>query len=357
MNVLALVEGPNHVCCRYRIAAFAETMNRRGLTLDVLAMEHGVRRRLAHLRAGRWADVALLQRKLLPLWQLRILRKHARRLIYDVDDAVFQRDSYSEKGPDSWLRLARFWATLQAADAVIVGNDYLRRRVESYIDADRVRVVPTCVDPRSYTPAAHRRVGSDARLVWIGLGSTQPSLVQLQPHLQAAGLRLPGLQLHVICDRYPELDGVCVVPRTWSSRTEAHELAQGDIGVNYLPDDAWSRGKCGLKTLQYMAAGLPVVANPVGTNCEMVVDGETGFLASTPQQWSEAIQRLACDPALRRRMGAAGRRLVENRYSVEYWAPRFADIVDDVAHDRSLTPRASTAHSPHCSPSFRKTTA
>ena len=84
------------------------------------------------------------------------------------------------------------------------------------------------------------------------------------------------------------------------TETEAAELAEGDIGVAWMPDDSWSLGKCGLKVLQYMAAGLPVVANPVGIHREMIVHGETGFIASTPQQWAEAVARLAADPHIAR---------------------------------------------------------
>ena len=332
MKVLALVEGPNHVCYRYRIAAFAGALSRRGMDLEVAPLEHGIVRRLVRLRKARHADVVILQRKLLPLWQLRLLRRMSRRLIYDVDDSLFQRDSYSRKGPDSWVRLAQFWATIHAADAVFAGNEYLKSRADCYVDAERIHVVPTCVEPGIYPMARHDRVGSAAKLVWIGQRSTIPSLHLVQEHLAAAAVHMPGLELRVVCDRYPELPEIRVVPRRWSTPTEAAELSDGDIGINWLPDDGWSRGKCGLKVLQYMAAGLPVVANPVGMNCEMVLHGRTGLLASTPSEWAAAIERLARDPALRRQMGARGRQLVEEQFSVEKWAPTFARLVDQVAH-------------------------
>jgi glycosyltransferase involved in cell wall biosynthesis len=121
------------------------------------------------------------------------------------------------------------------------------------------------------------------------------------------------------------------VPRPWSSATEAVELADGDIGITWLPNDSWSQGKCGLRVLQFMAAGLPVVANPVGMNRKQVADGETGFLATTPDQWAEAIVRLATDPQLRERMGQAGRWLAEDQYSVAGWQQVFSDIVTGVA--------------------------
>lgn len=331
MKVIALIQSPDHVCYRYRIEAFAWSLAERGLQLESVPLRRGILGRIGQLRAAGRADVVILQRKLLPIWQLTLLRRHARRLVYDLDDALFQRDSYSPKGPQSSVRMARFWATVYAADAVTVGNHYLRRFTSAFAERGRVRVIPTCIEPRWYLPARHRRTGSVARLVWIGQRSTLASLDRAGEHLAAAAGRLPGLALRVICDRSLRLPGVSVVPRRWSSATEAAELAEGDIGINWLPDDSWSLGKCGLKLLQYMAAGLPVVANPVGENRRMVVHGRTGLLASTPQEWAEAIARLAADPQLRREMGAAGRRLVEQRYSVADWGPRFAEAIGNVA--------------------------
>ncbi len=327
MNVLALVQSPDHVCYRYRIEAFAWALAERGLYLQAAPLAKGALRRIGRLRAARRADVVVLQRRLLPVWQLTLLRRYARRLIYDLDDALFQRDSFSRKGPQSSVRMARFWATVRAADAITVGNDYLRRVVCEFVEPQRVHVIPTCVEPRWYHVAEHSRVGAAARLVWIGQQSTLASLDCAAEHLAAAAERLPGLELRVICDRWVELPGLRVIPRRWSQATETAELADADIGVSWLPDDDWSRGKCGLKVLQYMAAGLPVVANPVGENRRMVIHGRTGLLASTPREWAEAIGCLAADPQLRRTMGAAGRRLVEEQYSVARWGPEFSEVV------------------------------
>ncbi|MBN1589695.1 MAG: glycosyltransferase family 4 protein [Pirellulales bacterium] len=345
MKVLALVEGPDHVCCRYRIEAFGWALHERGLLLEAVPLARGVAKRLVQLRAARRAGVVILQRKLLPLWQLAVLRRASRRLVYDVDDLLLARDSYSKKRPESWSRLTRFWATAYAADAVTAGNDYLVGRVADYVGPERVRRMPTCLDPTRYGLAGHDRSGGQAKLVWIGQSSTLVSLDRAAGHLQAVARRVPGVALRVICDRVPALSAPTIEPRRWASHTEAADLAGADIGLNWLPDDDWSRGKCGLRVLQYMAAGLPVVANPVGMNCEMVVDGRTGFLASSPEGWAEAVGRLAADPALRRRMGAEGRRLVERRFSVERWAPCFAELVDQVAHGRFGEPATGGSES------------
>ncbi len=145
--------------------------------------------------------------------------------------------------------------------------------------------------------------------------------------LEAAGHKLPGLALRLICDTQMPMGNLPIEFRPWSSASEAADLAAADIGISWLADHPYNYGKCGLRVLQYMAAGLPVVANPIGVTGQMVIHGETGYIASTPDEWAEAIARLAEDPALRRKMGAAGRQMVEERYSVDVWAPRFAGLV------------------------------
>jgi glycosyltransferase involved in cell wall biosynthesis len=333
MEVLALIEGVEQPCYRYRLEAFTWSMAERGLYLKATALQTAILPRSAQFISLRHAEMVILQRKLLPRWQLALLRRAAKRLVYDVDDALFQRDSYHAKGAESRQRQRRFAATVRAADLVIAGNEYLKEQAAQYVEPERVCVIPTCVEPAWYVPATHSRRGAAVRLVWIGQRSTLPSLRAAEGHLAAAVERFPGLQLRVISDAAPALRGLRVAARRWSSVNEAAELVQGDIGVNWLPDDSWSRGKCGLRVLQYMAAGLPVIANPVGMNRAMVVHGETGLLASTPREWAEAISRLASDPPLRRRMGEAGRQRVARHYSVTAWGPRLAAAIDAVARD------------------------
>jgi glycosyltransferase involved in cell wall biosynthesis len=121
-----------------------------------------------------------------------------------------------------------------------------------------------------------------------------------------------------------------VVPIPWEEASEARQLAAGQIGVSWLPDDLWSRGKCGLKILQYEAAGLPVVANRVGVHRSMVLDGWNGFLTDTPDEWVDALRRLAADSELRERLGRQARADVSARYSVAAWAPAFVAALEGV---------------------------
>jgi len=269
----------------------------------------------------------IVQRFLLPGWQLAVLRGQADRLIFDLDDAVFLRDSYSRKGTHHPRRMRRFAATVRAADAVVAGNGFLADSAERWCGIGRAHVIPTCVDPARYPPRDPEEVSDGKTLVWIGSSSTLQGLEAIAPLLDGLGRSIPGLRLKVICDRSPTFRDLPVLACPWSGAREGIDLAAADVGVSWIPDDLWSRGKCGLKVLQYAAAGLPAVANPVGVHPEMIRHGETGLLASTPEQWLGAVRCLAGDPARRARMGQAARRRLEARYSVEAGAAAWLEVL------------------------------
>jgi glycosyltransferase involved in cell wall biosynthesis len=78
-----------------------------------------------------------------------------------------------------------------------------------------------------------------------------------------------------------------------------------------------------------MAAGLPVIASPVGVNSEIVDHGITGFLASSTEEWVKYLRILKDDLELRRTMGLAGRRIVEKKYSLEIVSPKLVSILKE----------------------------
>lgn len=313
MNIVALVESESHVCCRYRVAAFQPLFTEAGYSLSLRELPKSLLARLNLFRSLRSADAVILQRRLLPAFELALLRRWAKKLLFDFDDAVWLRDSYSPKGFVSPKRARRFGATMQSADVVFAGNPYLAAEAQTR-GATHVFVLPTCVEPALYPIASH--TSDTVRLVWIGSSSTLQGLERFREVLEAIGRGVPGVRMKLICDRFLELRQLPVDAVPWSAATEAAELADAEIGIGWVPDDPWSRGKCGLKILQYQAAGLPVVANPVGVQTDFVRDGVTGVLANTPDEWVAAVRRLARDAELRRRLGAMGRQQVQERFSV-----------------------------------------
>ena len=98
-----------------------------------------------------------------------------------------------------------------------------------------------------------------------------------------------------------------------------------------LEDTPRARGKCAFKALQYMGVGTPVVLSPVGMNRDVVEDGVTGFIADTPEEWRDRLERLITDPALRERMGRAARRYIETQFSITAWYPVFKKVLEEAS--------------------------
>jgi glycosyltransferase involved in cell wall biosynthesis len=133
----------------------------------------------------------------------------------------------------------------------------------------------------------------------------------------------------VICNVPPQrpIEGAENVFTPWSEQGEAEEIGASHVGIMPLSDNEVTRGKCGLKALQCMATGRPVVVSPVGVNSQIVEHGRNGFLAATDSEMVEALRRLWLDAGLRARLGKAARRTVEQGYSAEIGAARMAAVI------------------------------
>lgn len=324
MRLICLVSSADHVCARYRFVAFAPLLQKAGHTLDLVPLPAEWWARLLLFRKLRGQTI-VVQRSLLPVWQLTLLRRWAGRLLFDLDDAVWLRDSYAKRGLHSSRKLSRFAAVARACDVVVAGNDFLAEQT-ARLGGSPV-VIPTCIDPTKYTPTD----GDPRTLVWVGSSSTLQGLERIAALLDGVGRAVPGVKLKIICDRFPEFRDLPIIAVPWNETTEAREIASAGVGISWIPDDDWSRGKCGLKVMQYMAAGLPVIANPVGVQLTMIRQGSTGYLASTPHEWIDAIARLVKDADLRRRLGCAGRQRVEAEYGINEGARRWAELLDRLA--------------------------
>lgn len=329
MDVVALVPDRDHVCTRYRIAQFRDDLARVGLRLTLEPLARGAAARFRQLSRPMRGKVVFLQRKLLPMWQILLLRKSADVLVYDFDDAVFLRDSFHPRGGFSLTRTMRFQATVSLADFVLAGNEFLADEAGKRTASSKIHVIPTCVDPRRYKVADHTD-HRPTRLVWIGSSSTLPTLEKARDVLEAIGSSIPNTILRVICDKFPKFNNLKVECAPWSSATEMDDLTQSDIGISWLPNDVWSRGKCGLKLLQYMASGLPVLASPVGVHRD-IVDSDQGFLCVTPQDWVRRTRELVEDHRLREAMGRNGRGRLERKFDSSVWGPVLAERLSEAA--------------------------
>lgn len=245
-------------------------------------------------------------------------RDSCRRLVVDLDDAVFLR--YPRK----------FERLMELADLVVCGNRFLEDRVRPL--NDRTIRVPTCVDLQDYAPRPRRSAGQRPVIGWMGTAGNVPYLSVAAEALRELA-REHDFELRIVVPdasalQQIDLSGVDVRHEVWRPADEVRQLQQFDIGLMPLfPDQEWDIYKCGLKLIQYLAVGVPGVAAPVGVNAEILDGNRNGFAAESTAEWLEALRTLIRDPEQRDAMGARGRRTVAERYSIQANYPVLRDAL------------------------------
>jgi glycosyltransferase involved in cell wall biosynthesis len=326
-------EGIGITCAPFASPALSRVLQKPGHELQKagLFLADFVRQLTRVLRARRVDLIYLLREAALlgPAVLETLAARSGTPLVFDFDDAVFTPYVSPANGYWSYLKFPGKTAALcRLARHVMAGNDYLAGYARRY--NHRVTVVPTTIDTDRYRPELRRSNGPLATIGWTGSHSTAQHLRTVVPALEELARRRPFRLVTIGIDRL-EMDGVQVEARPWRAASEVQDLTDVDIGIMPLPDDDWSRGKCGLKALQFMALGIPAVLSPVGVNSAIVRHGENGLLADGASDWVEKLALLIDEPDMRERLGKAARRTVEERYSARAVAPRVAEIFRSAA--------------------------
>ncbi len=341
MRILFLTSGSRVPSARFRILAYLPYLRSAGHQCSVAASfpqkydyfpAFGFRPSQALKRLVRWwhllcawvrrYDVVVIERELFdaPSGTMEArFRRAAGTLVLDVDDAIFL--TYPEK----------FEQLAGISDVIIAGNRFLKQRIESW--NSNVVVIPTCVDTRLFSPKQFVPVEEKIPVIgWIGTTANLAYLEVVAPALRSLAERCRFSLRLVAGDDEPlrnvDLRGVDVRFVRWSPDTEVDAILEFDIGIMPLfADSEWDEYKCGFKLLQYMAAGIPGVASPVGVNSDIVQHAENGFLADTRAQWEEILLKLVTDTEVRRRVGQHARRSVEDNYSIDRHFSRFVETL------------------------------
>jgi len=269
-----------------------------------------------------------------PAWFERKIARSGVPMIFDFDDAVFESYKSPSNGYLSYLKFPTKTATsIKLSAHVMAGNPYLADYARRY--NPNVTIVPTTIDTDKYV---FEHMGEPYRgtltIGWSGSFSTVQHLDTVREALQELAKR-QKFRLRVIGTPNYELPGVDVESLAWRSESEISDLSPIDIGIMPLPDDRWSKGKCGLKALQYMALGIPTVCSPVGVNTVIIKDGENGNIADGVDEWVAKLEALLLDAELRKRLGRVGRETVEREYSARSQAPRVLEIFRSVVGSKA----------------------
>jgi glycosyltransferase involved in cell wall biosynthesis len=308
MKLLVLSNNPDRASFRQRIGIYLDHLRTEGIATSVNKLPKNYIERWKLFASSANYDGVLLHKKTLNYFDTKILRKHAKKIIYDFDDAIMFSPNKPQDNNTSHYRL--FKRTAGLADHIIAGNDYLAGYAKKYNDS--VVTIPTGLEFDDYQYDITKPNDGKIRLVWIGSRSTLKYLYEIKAALEYTGEDYDNVILRIIADEFFKLDNMLVEEYQWSKETQAENLMECDIGLAPLPDDRFTRGKCGFKILQYYAASLPVVASPVGVNKDFIEKSKGGIIAENFDNWVQALSKLIEDEPIRTAMGKYGKDYVRN---------------------------------------------
>ena len=247
-------------------------------------------------------------------------------VIFDFDDAIFLPASSHQ---NSFIKIlkdpAKIMEIAKKSNYVIAGNNYLAEF--AYRFNPNVKVIPTSIDTDRFFSKTGEGFKKEVTIGWIGSGTTIKFVYAIREAIIRLSKKYDNVIFKIIGGDLDIENLHNIVNKPWSLSEEIEDLRSFDIGIMPMADNAWTRGKCGFKTILYMSMGIPSVCSPVGVNKEIISDGENGFLADGEDEWVEKLSRLIEDKDLRARIGSTGRKTIEERYSVKVNAPEFLSII------------------------------
>jgi glycosyltransferase involved in cell wall biosynthesis len=265
--------------------------------------------------------------------------KSKAKLVFDFDDSIWlQTVSAANKALGFLKNADKTKEIIAVSSMVFAGNAYLANYALQF--NKNVKIVPTTVDTAKFAPFTTKKTtkttnnNKSIEIGWTGSFSTIEHLRFGLPFLYKIKEKYgEKVSFKVIGDAnfYDEILEVQGI--AWNSATEVEDLQSIDIGIMPLPDDAWTRGKCGFKGLTYMSLAIPAIMSAVGVNTEIIEDGKNGFLASTDNEWIEKLSILIDNQLLRQTMGMAGRQTVLQRYSIEAQKNNYLKFFREILED------------------------
>ena len=295
--------------------------------------------------------------------QVARLRESGTRIVFDVDDLVFDpsRVGLTAPGPN---RLAprrhlfgRYRTSLLEADAVTVSTAPLRNEVVAL--GRPVAVVPNNIGldllerwsgPAPASARAAGRAGDPdgdrtVRIAYLsGTATHVQDVREMAPALADVMRAHAEAELHVVgpVELPPELAGLRVVRHPLQRYHDLFALL-ATIDINLAPlelENDFTDGKSELKVFEAALLGVPTVASPTRPYACAIEHGRSGMLAATSDEWREALGALVSDRELRSTLGDSARTSIAPRFAVPAVAEVSARVLRSVTRADRLEPLA-----------------
>ena len=263
-------------------------------------------------------DLTLLQREMVStLLTLERFVKEPR--VLDIDDAVWLNKGAAR----NFRSLARM------CNGVICGNSFIAEYMQAL--NNNLLVLPTAVDTHRFHPGDNASELAGKQVIgWSGLNAGFKYVTAIEPALAEVLRKRKNAVLRIVSDVQPRFNLIAadrVEFVRWSPDNEVATIRSMNVGLMPIDDSVWSKGKCSYKMLLYMACGLPVVVSPYGMNGEVLLKGRIGLGACSLEEWTDSILWILDNPQDGRIMGAAGRQVVMEHYSLERLAPQLISFL------------------------------
>lgn len=226
------------------------------------------------------------------------------RLVYELDDDPFEVEKHNPVYRHYAHLVSRDCIThcIEVSDLVTVSTEPLAERIRTL--NPNVVVLKNRIDEHLLTLERPRR----EKLVvgWAGGASHGKDIKLCVPALRSIlNHHRRTVEAHFIGVDYTKLVRRPMRFTPWAHKTtEYYQLIDFDIGLAPLVPTRFAETKSHIKALEYAALGIPVIASDVAPYREFVIDGVTGWLVRTDQEWSRRLRELICDEAMRTEMGA-----------------------------------------------------
>jgi len=283
-------------------------------------------------------DVVLLEYELLPYfpaWFEYLFAKRGVRYIVDYDDAIFHKYDNHQNIIVQQIIGNKIAKVMAYAQTVIVCNLYLETYARQY--NKNIVTIPTVVQLEKYIEKmknAQEKDGDTFTIGWIGSWTTGVYVLDVLPQMKAFVKKYENVRFHLVgFDAKLLSEGqkkeAHIEVIAWSDESEIDEILDFDVGMMPLPDDAWSKGKCGFKLVQYMSCKKPVIASAVGVNCTLVKEGINGLLITDASEWFNAFEKLYLDKELRDKMAQNNFKKIEKEYNNTIHSQRYVDLLQN----------------------------
>jgi L-malate glycosyltransferase len=260
----------------------------------------------------------------------RVYRFLSKKMIFDIDDLVYLNKYQKENKLAKYLRSSnKYFYLMKHSDHVITCTSYLDSVAKKF--NKNTTNISSTVNTKIYTPKKFNR-SKKIVIGWTGSFSTLPYLNLIKKVIIKIQ-KVYNCDLHIISSKKKKLDFKNYKSIIWKSKTEVDDLKAIDIGLYPLPKEEWVKGKSGLKAIQFMSLGIPVIATDTQINRKVILNNKTGILVNSEKEWFSALKKIIENKKLREYMSKNGIYHVRKNFSVEVNKHKYLNILNNLMNN------------------------